>query len=214
MRGSGAKALFVQILVQICQKSRRIGCVIPYCNLQRDIKQPILRLFWHCSLDHRLFSSEVARPAGYRRVRLVPPDVDAVLHRGPVHGHASASASHFSSILILITLVCFCSEYSANRILRQVTYCDSFNIQFMFHSAVNCDSKLFKYCDRSLILRVLAFSISVALSNNHCFHNLITYFLSFWLNIFTEADSFAPVERLGRRLVGEGLVGVVGPVVL
>ena len=28
--------------VQICQKSRRIGCVIPCCNLQSGITQPIL----------------------------------------------------------------------------------------------------------------------------------------------------------------------------
>ena len=27
------------------QKSRRIGCVIPHCNLQHEITQPILRLF-------------------------------------------------------------------------------------------------------------------------------------------------------------------------
>ena len=31
--------------LQICQKSRKIGCVIPHCNLQRGITQPILRLF-------------------------------------------------------------------------------------------------------------------------------------------------------------------------
>ena len=31
--------------VQICQKSRRVGCVIPHCNLQRGITQPTPRLF-------------------------------------------------------------------------------------------------------------------------------------------------------------------------
>ena len=31
--------------VQKCQKSRRIGCVIPHCKLQRGIMQPILRPF-------------------------------------------------------------------------------------------------------------------------------------------------------------------------
>ena len=31
--------------VHICQKSRRIGCVTPHCNLQRGITQPIHRLF-------------------------------------------------------------------------------------------------------------------------------------------------------------------------
>ena len=31
--------------VQICQKGRRIGCVIPRCNLQRGITQPILQIF-------------------------------------------------------------------------------------------------------------------------------------------------------------------------
>ena len=34
-------------LLQVCQKSRRIGCVIPRCNLQHRIMQPILWLFWH-----------------------------------------------------------------------------------------------------------------------------------------------------------------------
>ena len=29
--------------VQICQKGRRIGCVIPHCNFQHGITQPILR---------------------------------------------------------------------------------------------------------------------------------------------------------------------------
>ena len=33
--------------IQICQKSRRIGCVIPHCNLQCGVTQPILQLFWH-----------------------------------------------------------------------------------------------------------------------------------------------------------------------
>ena len=33
--------------VQICQKSQRIGCVIPRCKLQCGITQPILRLFLH-----------------------------------------------------------------------------------------------------------------------------------------------------------------------
>ena len=37
-----------QDVVQICQKSQRIGCVIPHCNLQRGITQPILRLFLTC----------------------------------------------------------------------------------------------------------------------------------------------------------------------
>ena len=37
--------------VQICQKIRRIGCVILCCKLQCGITQPILQLFWHiCSL--------------------------------------------------------------------------------------------------------------------------------------------------------------------
>ena len=31
--------------IQICQKSRKISCVIPHCQLQRGITQPILRLF-------------------------------------------------------------------------------------------------------------------------------------------------------------------------
>ena len=31
--------------VEICQKSLRIGCVIPRCKLQCEITQPILRLF-------------------------------------------------------------------------------------------------------------------------------------------------------------------------
>ena len=30
---------------KICQRSQRIGCVIPHYNLQRGITQPILRLF-------------------------------------------------------------------------------------------------------------------------------------------------------------------------
>ena len=33
------------IYLQICQKCRRIGCVIPHCKIQRGITQPILRLF-------------------------------------------------------------------------------------------------------------------------------------------------------------------------
>ena len=33
------------VCVQICQKSRRIGCVIPRCKLQCRITQPTLRLF-------------------------------------------------------------------------------------------------------------------------------------------------------------------------
>ena len=32
-------------VVQMCKKSRRIGCVIPPCNLQRGIAQPINRFF-------------------------------------------------------------------------------------------------------------------------------------------------------------------------
>ena len=37
--------------LQICPKIRRIGCVIPPCNLQHGITQPILQLFWHiCTL--------------------------------------------------------------------------------------------------------------------------------------------------------------------
>ena len=31
--------------VQICQKRRRIGCMIPHCKLQRGFTQPILRHF-------------------------------------------------------------------------------------------------------------------------------------------------------------------------
>ena len=31
--------------LQICQKSRRIGCMIPHCNLQHGITQPFLRFF-------------------------------------------------------------------------------------------------------------------------------------------------------------------------
>ena len=31
--------------LQICLKSRRIGCVIPHCNLQCRMTQPILRTF-------------------------------------------------------------------------------------------------------------------------------------------------------------------------
>ena len=39
-----------RVVVQTCQKSQRIGCVIPRCKLQCGITQPILRLFWHiCS---------------------------------------------------------------------------------------------------------------------------------------------------------------------
>ena len=30
------------IFTQICQKGRMIGCMIPRCKLQREIKQPIL----------------------------------------------------------------------------------------------------------------------------------------------------------------------------
>ena len=42
--------------VQICQKSQRIGCVIPLCKLQGGISQPILRLFWHiCMCQARSF---------------------------------------------------------------------------------------------------------------------------------------------------------------
>ena len=33
--------------IQICQKSRRIGCEIPSRKLHCRITQPILRLFWH-----------------------------------------------------------------------------------------------------------------------------------------------------------------------
>ena len=33
--------------VQKCQKSRRIGCVIPHCKLKCGSTQPILWLFWH-----------------------------------------------------------------------------------------------------------------------------------------------------------------------
>ena len=36
-----------KLFIQIRQKSRRIGCVIPRCKLKRRITQPILRLFWH-----------------------------------------------------------------------------------------------------------------------------------------------------------------------
>ena len=36
--------------VPICQKGRRIGCVIPQCNLRRGITQPITQIFRHiCS---------------------------------------------------------------------------------------------------------------------------------------------------------------------
>ena len=31
--------------VQICKKSQKIGCVIPHCNLQCGITQPILQIF-------------------------------------------------------------------------------------------------------------------------------------------------------------------------
>ena len=33
--------------LQTCQKSRRIGCVILHCKLQRGITQPIFQLFRH-----------------------------------------------------------------------------------------------------------------------------------------------------------------------
>ena len=41
--------------VQMCQKkSRRIGCVIPHCKLQRGIAQPIFRLLRHiCTRIHQ-----------------------------------------------------------------------------------------------------------------------------------------------------------------
>ena len=32
-------------VLHVCQKSRRIGCVIPRCNLQRGFTQPILHLY-------------------------------------------------------------------------------------------------------------------------------------------------------------------------
>ena len=38
-----AKMQFIQY--QICQKSRRVGCVIPHCKLQCGMTKPIFRLF-------------------------------------------------------------------------------------------------------------------------------------------------------------------------
>ena len=44
------------VTIQICQKSRRIGCVIPHCKLQHWIAQPILRLIWHiCTYEFTYF---------------------------------------------------------------------------------------------------------------------------------------------------------------
>ena len=43
---SGLKSEMKSLVLQICQKSRRIGCVIPRCNLQHGITQPIIRLYW------------------------------------------------------------------------------------------------------------------------------------------------------------------------
>ena len=42
--GDHKRNAFLILYVQICQKSRRIGCVTPHCMLQRGITQPILRL--------------------------------------------------------------------------------------------------------------------------------------------------------------------------
>ena len=39
-------AIRTRSYIQICQKSRRIGCVIPRCNLQCGITQPILQIFY------------------------------------------------------------------------------------------------------------------------------------------------------------------------
>ena len=36
--------------VQKCEKIRRIGCIIPHCNLQHGITQPILQLFFYISV--------------------------------------------------------------------------------------------------------------------------------------------------------------------
>ena len=43
------------VVLQICQKSQRIGCVIPLCKLKCVITQPILQLFDISVFDHRLF---------------------------------------------------------------------------------------------------------------------------------------------------------------
>ena len=58
--------LFSMSHVQICQKSRRIGCVIPHCNLHCGITQPILPLFltyiYYCtqlSLHYVQFGSDI-----------------------------------------------------------------------------------------------------------------------------------------------------------
>ena len=59
---------------KICQKWRRIGCVIPRSKLQRGITQPILKLFWHiCTYlakFPRLMSISMVPPAGTMSISL------------------------------------------------------------------------------------------------------------------------------------------------
>ena len=56
-----------QDVVQICQKSRRIGCVIPHCNLQRGFTQPILQLFGHiCFLSRGRVAHSAAQNNAFR----------------------------------------------------------------------------------------------------------------------------------------------------
>ena len=72
-----------------CQKSPRIGCVIPRCTLQCKITQPILWLFWHiCTynmITHSTSSYDAAaepkaRAASWGRVREEEPigDIDSL----------------------------------------------------------------------------------------------------------------------------------------
>ena len=60
-------------VLNLCQK-RRIGCVIPYCNLQRRIMQPIHILFWHIckSVRHQLFQTHFPVKAVQLRVSFLP----------------------------------------------------------------------------------------------------------------------------------------------
>ena len=45
--------------VQICQKSRWIGCVIPHCNLQCGITQHIPPLFWDICRERMRFCCNI-----------------------------------------------------------------------------------------------------------------------------------------------------------
>ena len=45
--GSWNVEVLFRIMIQLCQKIWRIGCVTPPCKLQHGITQPILWHFWH-----------------------------------------------------------------------------------------------------------------------------------------------------------------------